>query len=257
MNSHRDPRLPEPGEPPDVLVTLLHQELRRLAAGCLRRERPNHTLQPTALVNEAWLRLAAQSQPGWNGRVQFLAVASHLMREVLIDYARTRNRAKRGGGQAPICVEDAGELAAAQEVDMVALDDALNLLEHVEIPAEPEVNVATGKDEVDSLIGGGWPACLVLPEQRPRVSRIAQIWPSPTVWKAGQLDFPHSAGVFRPRLRVGIEIARQDNGHSRRGQRGQQFIHLCHLNLVALGNAGALQMRVHETKLRFEDFYVQ
>src|ERR1035437_7553716 len=132
MNSHRDPRLPEPGEPPDVLVTLLHQELRRLAAGCLRRERPNHTLQPTALVNEAWLRLAAQSQPGWNGRVQFLAVASHLMREVLIDYARTRNRAKRGGGQAPICVEDAGELAAAQEVDMVALDDALNLLERVD-----------------------------------------------------------------------------------------------------------------------------
>ena len=131
-SSQRDPELAESGEPPDVLVTLLHQELRRLAAGCLRRERPNHTLQPTALVNEAWLRLAAQSQPDWNGKVQFLAVASHLMREILIDYARTRNRAKRGGGQTPICVEDAGELAAAQEVDMVALDDALNLLERVD-----------------------------------------------------------------------------------------------------------------------------
>jgi RNA polymerase sigma factor (TIGR02999 family) len=101
----------------------------------MRGERPNHTLQPTALVNEAWLRMAAQSQPGRIGKVQFLAVASHLMREILIDYARTRNRAKRGGGQAPICVEDAGELAATQEVDlvdMVALDAALNLLERVD-----------------------------------------------------------------------------------------------------------------------------
>src|ERR1039458_5501688 len=90
MNSSpKDPRLPEQGETPEVLVTLLYQELRRLAAGCLRRERPNHTLQPTALVNEAWLRMAAQSQPGWNGKVQFLAVASHLMREILIDYARS------------------------------------------------------------------------------------------------------------------------------------------------------------------------
>ena len=130
--SQQGSRLPEPGEPPEVLVTLLHQELRRLAAGCLRRERPNHTLQPTALVNEAWPRLAAQSQPGWNGRVQFLAVASHLMREILIDYARTRNRAKRGGGQAPICVEDAGKLAVARELDLEALDDALNVLDSVD-----------------------------------------------------------------------------------------------------------------------------
>ena len=133
MNSSpKDPRLPEQGETPEVLVTLLYQELRRLAAGCLRRERPNHTLQPTALVNEAWLRMAAQSQPGWNGKVQFLAVASHLMREILIDYARTRNRAKRGGGLTPTRVEDAGELAAVHEVDLVALDDALNVLEQVD-----------------------------------------------------------------------------------------------------------------------------
>ena len=131
-SSQRGLRLPEDSEPPDVLVSQLYQELRKLAAGCLRRERPNHTLQPTALVNEAWLRLAAQSQSGCNGRVQFLAVASHLMREILIDYARTRNRAKRGGGQAPICVEDAGELAASQEVDLMALDDALNALERID-----------------------------------------------------------------------------------------------------------------------------
>ena len=76
--------------------------------------------------------MAAQSQPGWHGKVQFLAVASHLMREILIDYARARNRAKRGGGLTPIRVEDAGELAAVHEVDLVALDDALNVLERVD-----------------------------------------------------------------------------------------------------------------------------
>jgi RNA polymerase sigma factor (TIGR02999 family) len=127
-----DRGLPERGDAPDLLVTQLYQELRRLAAGCLRRERPNHTLQPTALVNEAYLRLAAQSQPAWNGRAQFLGVASHLMREILVDYARTRNRAKRGGGLAPICIEDAGELAAAPEVDLMALDEALDALERID-----------------------------------------------------------------------------------------------------------------------------
>ena len=124
--------LPESGAAPELLVTLLYQELRRLAGACLRRERPNHTLQPTALVNEAWLRLAAQGRFPHSDRLQFLTVASRLMREVLIDYARTRNRSKRGGGQAPVCVEDAAELIASQEVDMLALDDALNDLERID-----------------------------------------------------------------------------------------------------------------------------
>jgi RNA polymerase sigma factor (TIGR02999 family) len=127
-----DPGLSEHGASPDVLVPLLYQELRKLAAACLRQERRNHTLQPTALVNEAWLRLAGRSDTGWSGRAQFLGAASHLMREILIDYARTRNRAKRGGGLATIRIEDAGELAAAPEVDLVALDDALNLLERID-----------------------------------------------------------------------------------------------------------------------------
>jgi RNA polymerase sigma factor (TIGR02999 family) len=127
-----DRRLTGQGEAPDLLVAQLYQELRRLAAGCLRRERPNHTLQPTALVNEAYLRMAAQNQPAWNGRAQFLGVASHLMREILVDYARTRNRAKRGGGLAPICIEDAEELAAAPEVDLMALDEALDALERID-----------------------------------------------------------------------------------------------------------------------------
>jgi len=131
-SSKPDSRLPEQGGTPELLVAPLYKELRRLAAGCLRRERPNHTLQPTALVNEAYLRFAAQGQTEWSDRVRFLTVASHLMREILVDYARTRNRDKRGGGQAPICLEDAGELAADPEVDMMALDEALNGLDLVD-----------------------------------------------------------------------------------------------------------------------------
>ena len=174
MNSSpKDPRLPEQGETPEVLVTLLYQELRRLAAGCLRRERPNHTLQPTALVNEAWLRMAAQSQPGWNGKVQFLAVASHLMREILIDYARTRNRAKRGGGLTPICVEDAGELAAVREVDLVALDDALNVLEQVDTQQRQIVELryfgGLNIEETAQLLG-------VSPATVKRDWRMARAW---------------------------------------------------------------------------------
>lgn len=128
----REPRLSRDGEPPEVLITLLYKELRRAAAGILRRERPNHTLQPTALVNEAYLRLAAQAGPAFGSRAQFLAAASHLMREILIDYARARNRAKRGGGKAALSIEDAGRLAAEEGVDLLALDEALHRLERID-----------------------------------------------------------------------------------------------------------------------------
>ena len=126
------PRLPERGESPEVLVRLLYQELRRVAAACLRHERPNHTLQPTALVNEAYLRLAAHGGPEWNDRAQFLGAAAHLMREILIDYARKRSRAKRGGGQAPLSIEDAAGLTIDDGVDLLALDEALDGLERID-----------------------------------------------------------------------------------------------------------------------------
>ena len=120
------------GESPELLVTLLYQELRRVARRALRSERPNHTLQPTALINETYLRLAAQNQQLWSDRVQFLAAASHLMREILVDYARTRNRAKRGGGVAPVSVEDAGRLSLAPDVELIELDEALDALERID-----------------------------------------------------------------------------------------------------------------------------
>ncbi|MCX6633935.1 MAG: sigma-70 family RNA polymerase sigma factor [Acidobacteria bacterium] len=117
---------------PETLVPLLYRELRRLAAGCLRSERPNHTLHPTALVHEAYLRLAGQPRAEWGDRAHFLAVAAHVMREVLIDHARTRNRAKRGAGQPLVRLEDAGELGGDAGVDLLALEDALHDLERID-----------------------------------------------------------------------------------------------------------------------------
>lgn len=107
------------------LIPLVYQELKRLAAHCLRDEREGHTLQPTALVNEAYLRLAGQTG-GWQNRAHFMAVAAQLMRRILVDYARQRVAAKRGGGVVPV------ELDTVQIADRVeqleetlAIDDAL------------------------------------------------------------------------------------------------------------------------------------
>jgi RNA polymerase sigma-70 factor, ECF subfamily len=134
MADSPEPRAPAAasGDSPELLVTLLYQELRRAARGALSRERPSHTLQPTALVNEAYLRLAAQNHAAWGDRLQFLAAASHLMREILVDHARTRNRIKRGGGVAPVSVEDAGQLSVAPDVELLYLDEALTALENID-----------------------------------------------------------------------------------------------------------------------------
>jgi RNA polymerase sigma factor (TIGR02999 family) len=127
-----EPPLSDGRESPDFLIAVLYKELRRSAAAYLRRERPNHTLQPTALVNEAYLRLAAQRGPEFSDRPAFLAAASHLMREILVDHARGHNRAKRGGGQRLVSLEDAGELSAGSQVDVLALDEALEGLERID-----------------------------------------------------------------------------------------------------------------------------
>ena len=127
--SLKDPSLAGAAE---NLVPILFVELRRLAAGCLGRERPNHTLQPTALVHEAYLRLAGHGAPEWKDRARFLGVAAHVMRQVLIDHARARKRGKRGAGQALVRLEDAGPIGDHADVDLIALDDALGLLERVD-----------------------------------------------------------------------------------------------------------------------------
>ncbi len=111
------------------LMPLLYDELRMMARHQLRNERAGHTLNPTALVNEVYLRLAGQKQIQAAHRTQFLAVAGQTMRRVLIDYARARKRLKRGGGRAPIPLEEAEPFLSDAEADeILALDDALNRL---------------------------------------------------------------------------------------------------------------------------------
>lgn len=115
------------------LLPLIYSELHRRAAIYLRHERQNHTLQPTALVHEAYLKLVDQSNVHWENRMHFFAVAARAMREILIDYAKTRKRAKRGGGAEPIPLEEAMLAAAGQaDVDLLALDEALTRLAEVD-----------------------------------------------------------------------------------------------------------------------------
>ncbi len=112
----------------DALLPLIYDELRRLAHHHLRNERPNHTLQSTALVHEAYFRLVGQEAPKWESRGHFFAIAAHLMRQILVDYARRRGAAKRGSGVCMMSLEDAVALPQRRELDVVALDDALNTL---------------------------------------------------------------------------------------------------------------------------------
>ena len=114
----------------DELVPLVYAELRRIAAAKLRSERDGHTLQPTALVNEAWLRLMQQHGSGWENRAQFFAIAAQAMRRILVDHARKRHAAKRGDGEAPVDFEDVSHVLSVVLPDdrLLALDDALQAL---------------------------------------------------------------------------------------------------------------------------------
>jgi len=116
----------------NALMPVVYAELRRLAAIYLHHERPGHTLQPTALVHEAYLRLIDQRRVQWQNRAHFLGVAAQLLRRVLVDYARARQTAKRGAGAVALTLKD--ELAAGteQNLDLVALDDALGELEQLD-----------------------------------------------------------------------------------------------------------------------------
>ncbi len=117
------------------LIPLVHEELRRLAKRYMRRERGQRaarTLQTTALVNEAYLRLIDARRVQWQSRAHFFAIAARLMRRILVDYARAQNYAKRGGGLLQVSLDDAPELAAERAPDLVALDDALNALSRID-----------------------------------------------------------------------------------------------------------------------------
>jgi RNA polymerase sigma factor (TIGR02999 family) len=113
----------------DKLMPMVYSELRRLANNYLRRERRDHTLQPTALVNEAYLKLIDQKSARWQNRAQFYGIAAQLMRRILVDHARQHNAAKRGGSdQQRLSITAAGALAMKSDLDVVALHEALEEL---------------------------------------------------------------------------------------------------------------------------------
>lgn len=112
----------------DKLMPLVYRELRQLAHHYLRQERTGHTLQSTALVHEAYLRLLGQSPPEWKNRAHFFGIAAHLMRQILVDHARGRAAAKRGGGTILLALDESLAGARGANVDLIALDKALQEL---------------------------------------------------------------------------------------------------------------------------------
>jgi RNA polymerase sigma factor (TIGR02999 family) len=116
----------------DCLVPLVERELQLLAHRYLRRERAGHTLQTTALVNEAYLRLVDQREPRWQSRAHFFGIAAQMMRRILIDHARKVAYAKRGGGARRVSLDEACVLAEGRAAELVALDDALTALARVD-----------------------------------------------------------------------------------------------------------------------------
>ena len=109
----------------DILLPLVYDELRRIARNQFRSENPGHTLQPTALVNEAYIKLVSGDEVEWQNRAHFFAFAAQVMRHLLVDHARSRRRDKRGGGAAKVDLDNALVISAEPDMDLVALDDAL------------------------------------------------------------------------------------------------------------------------------------
>ena len=157
----------------DELLPIIHLELRRLARLQMRGERDNHTLQTTALVNEAFLRLVELRRIGWHDRTHFLAISARLMRRILVDHARSRGYEKRGGGAAAVALDDAVVAATEPGMNFVALDDALQDLARldarksrvVELRFFGGLSVAETADALD-----------ISPETVMRDWRFAKVW---------------------------------------------------------------------------------
>ncbi|HEY1341487.1 MAG TPA: sigma-70 family RNA polymerase sigma factor [Bryobacteraceae bacterium] len=112
----------------DQLTPAIYEELRRRAHNYMKNERPGHTLQTTALVHEAWMRLADSPSADWKDRAHFFAIAAQIMRHILVDGARSRRREKRGGSSERIDLDRVAEVSPARDRELVAIDDALHAL---------------------------------------------------------------------------------------------------------------------------------
>jgi RNA polymerase sigma factor (TIGR02999 family) len=120
------------GDALQALMPLVYDEMRRLAHRYLRRERPGHTLQSTALVHEAFVRLTGNAPPQWEDRAHFFGIAAHLMRQILVEYARSRNAGKRGGAAIKLAIDSVDVPGQIPGLDIVALDDALKDLARID-----------------------------------------------------------------------------------------------------------------------------
>ena len=112
----------------DQLMPAIYQELHKIAGSYLRRERADHTLQPTALIHEAYLRLVGPNVPSFKSRTHFYGIAAHVMRQILVEHARARGAAKRGAGGRKVSLDDVTLFSEERTADLVALDDALTTL---------------------------------------------------------------------------------------------------------------------------------
>lgn len=157
----------------DELVPIIHEELRRLARHQMRGERDNHTLQTTALVNEAFLRLVDLHRIRWQDRAHFLALSARLMRRILVDHARSRGYQKRGGGAANVTLDESLVASPERDLDLVALDDALEDLARVDARKSQVVELRFfGGLSVEETAE----ALKVSPETVTRDWRLAKVW---------------------------------------------------------------------------------
>lgn len=116
----------------DEMLPLVYDELRRIAARCMKREKSEHTLQPTALVHEAYMRLVDQRQVDWKNRAQFFGLAAEMMRRILVNHAVQKQTSKRGGEALRVSLSDANELSTSSDTNLVALDEALTRFSEVD-----------------------------------------------------------------------------------------------------------------------------
>jgi RNA polymerase sigma factor (TIGR02999 family) len=157
----------------DRLMPLVHDELRRLAVRYMSRERKDHTLQPTALVNEVYLRLIEINKVQWQSRAHFFAMAARLMRRILVDFARARGNLKRGGAVDRLPLEDALVFSPAQSSDLIELDSVLQRLEELDARQGRVVELrffgGLTVEETAAVIG-------VSPDTVKRDWRVAKLW---------------------------------------------------------------------------------
>ena len=157
----------------DSLIPLVDQELRRIAKHYLRREHPGHTLETTALVNEAYLRLIDIRQVDWQDRAHFFGICARLMRQILVDHARVHRASKRGGGQRFVSLDEALEVAVDRSSDLAAIDDALSALAKVDRRKEQVVELrffgGLSVEETAEVLS-------VSPETVMRDWRLAKVW---------------------------------------------------------------------------------